>query len=329
MIDKLLNDFLTALDGKVTPDDMKAACEALRSCMRDYTVEQAKHELMLYEGLPKEFEIYLVAKKIEGRSPGTLLLYKIRLQDMFDTIQKNVVDITANDIRIYLYQLQQKRHVSDRTLDGCRLILNGFFKWCWEEGYISRNPCSSIRPIHYESKPRQPLSDLEMEILRRGCKTSRDSAIIELLYSTGCRCNELSNLNRCDVDFESRQVRLFGKGKKHRLSYLSARALIALQEYLRSRTDNNPWLLATLKKPFSRLTNGGIEWVVSSVGRQSGLSGIYPHRIRHTFATNALDKGMEITSLQSLLGHSSVDTTMIYAKINPQHVKDSHSRYIS
>ena len=324
----LIRDAMLRLSGKVLDEELGIICDELRMCMQDYTVSKIGTELAVYESLPKEYEIFLVAKKIEGRRMGTLELYKIRLEDFFHTTGKQMKDITSNDIRIYLYQLQKNRNMSDRTLDSCRLVLNGFFKWCWEEGYIEKNPCASIRPIHYEAKPREPLSDIEMETFRKGCITYRDSAIVETLYSTGCRCSELCNLNREDIDLETREVKLFGKGKKHRSSYLSARGVIAVKDYIRSRTDNNEALFVTTKKPYKRLKNGGIEWIVTCIAKRAGVEDVYPHRIRHTFATDALGRGMDVTDLQALLGHSSVDTTLIYAKVNSDEVANSHHKYI-
>lgn len=327
-VDELLNDVMVSLNGRVSDEDLQIVCNELRACVSQYTISKIGTQVAIYEGLPKEFEIFLVAKKIEGRSMGTLELYKSRIEDMLYTVNKPLKDITSNDIRLYLYHFQNTHDISDRTLDGTRLVLNGFFKWCWEEGYIEKNPCASIRPIHYEAKPREPLCDIEMEKLRKGCVTPRDEAVIETLYSTGCRCAELSNLNIEDVNLETREVKLFGKGKKYRSSYLSARGVLAIKEYLESRTDNNPWLFAGTKKPFNRLQNGGIEWIVSCVATRAGLEDVYPHRIRHTFATDALERGMDVTDLQTLLGHSSVDTTLIYAKVNPAEVQHKHGKYI-
>lgn len=326
--DELLNDLMVELNGKVSDEQLEFICNEVRICAQSYSISKVGTEVAVIEGYPKELEIFLVAKKIEGRSMGTLDLYKSRLEDMFNVIGKPLRDLTSNDLRLYMYNYQVNNGVSDRTLDCCRLVLSSFFKWCFDEGYIDKNPCASIRPIHYEAKPREPLSDLEMETLRRGCVTPRDAAVIETLYCTGCRCSELTGLDRADVDFKTREVKLFGKGKKHRCSYLSARGVIALQEYLESRVDDNDALFVGSKRPWARLGNGGIEWIVTCVAKRSGIEEVYPHRIRHTFATDALDSGMDVTDLQSILGHNSVDTTLIYAKVNPENAHNAHRKHI-
>ena len=326
--DELLNDFMVELDGTVPDDQLEFICNQLRICAQKYSINKVGTEVACVEGYPRELEIFLVAKKIEGRSMGTLELYRSRLENMFQTIGKRLQDMVSNDLRLYLYNYQLNNKVSDRTLDACRLVLSSFFKWCYEEGYIDKNPCASIRPIHYEAKLREPLTDLEMETLRKGCVTPRDFAIVETLYCTGCRCAELAGLNIADVDIDNREVKLFGKGKKYRNSYLSARGVLAIREYLASRDDDNPALFVGTRKPHARMKNGGIEWVVTCVATRAGVDEVYPHRIRHTFATDALDSGMDITDLQTILGHASVDTTLIYAKVNPTGVQNSHHKHI-
>ena len=324
----LVNDIVLKLYNKIDNKELETIVDQIRMCVTDYEVEKKCTDLAVFEGFPKEYQLYLVSKKIEGRSNGTLNLYKLVLENFFATIGKNMRDIASNDIRVYLYNLQQVKQLSDRTLDHRRIILNGFFKWCWEEGYIEKNPCASIKPIHYESKPREPLNDVEMEKMRKACKTPREAAIVEILYSTGCRCSELSNLMISDVNLETREVHLFGKGKKHRTSYLNARALVAIKLYLMQRIDDCPYLICTMRRPWAQLKVGGIEEVVKKIGKRAGIEGIFPHRIRHTFATDALEHGMAVQELQSLLGHSSIDTTMIYAKVKPSEVSHDHHKFI-
>ena len=325
-MEKLINDVMIKLHGKISNADIKLVENTLRSCLADYNLEKKCTELIVYEGLPEEYKYYMVSKSIEGRSQGTLDLYKLRLEDMLTTIQKPLRDITTNDLMVYLYKMQEQRKVSDRTLDSCRLIFHAFFAYCFDCGYIPKNPCASISPIHYESKPREPLNDIEMEKLRKACKTSRETAIVETLYSTGCRCSELANLKIEDVNLESRAVKLFGKGKKHRTSYLNARAVIAIQNYLESRNDDCPFLLCSMRRPYKKLDNGGIENIVKNLGARAGIKDVYPHRIRHTFATDALGHGMNIQELQQLMGHSNTDTTLIYAKVNTN--QQNHNKYI-
>ena len=170
------------------------------------------------------------------------------------------------------------------------------------------------------------MSQLDLERVRLACETKREKAIIEVLYSTGCRVTELERLNISDVNFETKEVMLFGKGSKHRTSYLNAKAEVALKDYLSSRTDDNPALFAYDRKPYGRLKKSGIEFLIRKMmKRTSGITThVTPHIFRHTTATTALDRGMSIVDVSKLLGHTRIETAMEYITTNSDSVKNNH-----
>lgn len=182
-------------------------------------------------------------------------------------IRKKVEEITTNDIRVYLYKVQKERQLSNATLDSRRTIIHSFLEWAANEQYIGSNPCRGIRPIKYERPKRNPLTGIELEKLRNACETIRDSAIIEFLYSTGCRVTEMERVDITDVDFAKKEVLLFGKGNKHRISYLNARAELALKKYLKVRQDTNSALFVSDRKPHDRLKKAAIEKRVRQLGK--------------------------------------------------------------
>ncbi|MEY8509787.1 site-specific tyrosine recombinase/integron integrase [Lachnospiraceae bacterium 42-17] len=323
-------NFVTKLNGKISDDNLKVVLQELEIFVNDYSIENRRTELISYENIiPHCYKVYMISKKIEGLSSGTLKIYDLYLKDFFSHIEKPLEQITANDIRAYLYQLQQRRKISNHSLDGKRLVINTFLEWCKNEEYISKNPCKQIQPIRFEEKPREPLSDIELELVRYGCKTYRDKAIIELFYSTGCRVSEMVNLNKGDIDFDTGEVHLFGKGSKHRISYVNAKAEVALKRYLAARKDNNQALIVSERAPYQRLSKTGIERAIRIIGEHSKIGrNLYPHLIRHTTATDALNRGMNVTEVQKILGHEKLDTTMIYAKVSQENVRYNHKRYI-
>ena len=136
-------------------------------------------------------------------------------------------------------------------------------------------------------------------------------------------------LNISDIDFEERECIVFGKGDKERRVYFDAKAKLHLQEYIESRTDDNPALFVTLDAPHARLKISGVEIRVRELGRKLNIDKIHPHKFRRTMATRAIDKGMPIEQVQKILGHSQIDTTMQYAIVNQNNVKVSHRRYIA
>lgn len=330
-MENFAREFMTKLDGKIPNEIMRIVLNELEMFCSKFEIHRKETEIVEYEepDLPYCYKVYMVSKKIEGLSEETLKTYNGYLTDFLRTIGKPISEITTSDIRVYLYEYKKKHKVKNRTLDGKRLVINTFLDWCCDEGYIARNPCKQIHPIKYESKMREPLTGVEMELVRDACRTYRERAIIEVFYSTGCRVSELVRLNRSDVDFQKGEVHLFGKGNKHRISYINARAEVALKKYLFSRQDNDPALIVSDRKPHGRIKKTGIEKIVRDIGERSEIGRrVYPHLIRHTTATDALEHGMELQEVQAILGHEKMDTTLIYAKICQDNVKYNHKRYI-
>lgn len=324
-------EFLAKLDGKINDNDLATVLRELESFASNYDIEKKQTELVEYScNTPPCYNAYLVSKKIEGLSDQTLKAYDMCLTHFFRNISKPLELVTANDIRIYLYEYQKTRGISNRTLDGKRLILNTFLDWCRAEKYIQENPCEQIKPIKYERKEREPLTSIELELVRDACVTKRERAIIEVFYSTGCRVSELVNLKISDIDFQNGEVHLFGKGKKHRTSYLNAKAEVALKKYMWSeRKGNSNAVFTGNRSPYNPLRKTSIEQIVRRIGERSGIERrVYPHLIRHTTATDALDRGMNVAEIQKILGHEKLDTTMIYAKICQDSVKYNHRKYI-
>lgn len=136
--------------------------------------------------------------------------YKCNLDDFFQTVNKPLNQITTNDIRVYLFGLSAKGN-TNRTIDGKRLIIHTFLDWCVKEEYLTKNVCSRINPIKFEAKPREPLSDIELELVRDACKDYREKALVELFYSTGCRVSEMVILKKLTLTFGLRKSICSGK----------------------------------------------------------------------------------------------------------------------
>ena len=331
MREKLKNDLLLLLNIYVDTEVLRGIDQRLDIMLSDYEIESRKTEVITYEyQIPNTVEIYIVSKKIAGLSDKTLYLYKIVLEDFFHTVQKEPERISANDIRIYLYKYQKEHGISNRTLDCRRTIISSYFGWMASEEYICKNPAINIQPIKYERKHKKPMSQLELEKIRLACKTKREKAIVEVLYSTGCRVSELERLNISDVNFELKEVYLYGKGDKHRTSYLNAKAEVALKDYLDTRTDDNPALFVYERRPYSRFKKSGIELMIRKImERTSNVSThVTPHVFRHTTASVAIDRGMNIVDVSKLLGHNRVETTMEYITTNSNSIKNNHHNYI-
>lgn len=273
-------------------------------------------------------ENFLSAKRIEGCSEKSLVYYRNTIQAMLDKVAKPVIEIETDDLREYLTGYQKEKNSSKVTIDNIRRILSSFFSWLEDDDYIVKSPVRRIHRVKSATTIKETYSDENLETMRDSCTELRDLALIDILASTGMRIGELVLLNRKDINFEERECVVFGKGSKERMVYFDARTKIHLQEYLNSRTDNNPALFVSLKAPYDRMKIGGIEARLRGMGRNLGIDKVHPHKFRRTLATMAIDKGMPIEQLQQLLGHKRIDTTLQYAMVKQSNVKIAHRKYI-
>lgn len=327
------SSFLLHLES-LNPELLKTNCqhilEALDATAFSYEIKKKETSLaVITDPLPQLVKMYLVIKKTEGLSDGTLKNYHLILTLFFKWCNKQPEEVVANDIRMFLYFYQQERKISSRTLDKYREMICWFFNWAHKEEYLTRNPAISIKAIKYEQKERQALTQLELEYLRLACKTPRDKAILEFFYSTGCRVTELIGVKKEDIDWKNNSVHLFGKGQKHRTSFINAKCEIALKEYLKTRKDNNEYLFVSTRKPNNQLTKSAVEKIIRELANSSGIAKhITPHILRHTTATQAVNNGMPIEGVSKLLGHANVATTMIYAKVSQNKIQAEHQRCV-
>ena len=273
--------------------------------------------------------MFLNAKKLEGCSERTIQYYKVTIRHFLKLITEPIRKITTEQIRQYLVDYQSINNCSKVTVDNVRRNVSSFFSWLEEEDYILKSPMRRIHKIKTTKTIKNTITDEEIERLRDQCGCKRDLAIIDLLYSTGMRVGELVRLNIEDIDFNERECVVLGKGDKERRVYFDAKTKIHLQDYLANRSDTNPALFVSLDAPYNRLQISGVEVRLRMLGRSLGIERIHPHKFRRTMATRAIDKGMPVEQVQKILGHSQIDTTMQYAIVNQNNVKESHRKYIA
>lgn len=271
---------------------------------------------------------YLSAKQIEGCSQRTLSYYQTTLEKMLTIIQEPIRNITTEIVRDYLKEYQSINDCSKVTIDNVRRILSSFFSWLEEENHILKNPIRRIKKIKVGVTVKEIISDEKIEVIRDSCQNSRDLAIVDMLYSTGIRVGELVKLDKTDINFHERECIVYGKGDKERRVYFDAKTKLHLKKYLSERNDSSKALFVTLNKPHKRLQISGVEIRIRELGRKLGYENIHPHKFRRTMATRAIDKGMPIEQVQQLLGHQQIDTTMKYAMVNQNNVKNSHKKFI-
>lgn len=329
MKEQIIIDILHYLP-EYNSDQLSEIKEAIRIvlCKYELTPKGTTLQTINNSGL-HYLQLYLESCEQSGKSKSTINLYNFHLSHLLSYINKNVTDISDDDIYMYLYNYRHQRSVSNSYLNQLRIVFNGFFKWLIKKRILATNPVDSIDSIKYQKKIKKPLSAEEVELLRSACQTERDLAIIECLYSTAVRASELLQLNRSDISFHKDDIVVLGKGNKERITYLNARSHIHLKKYLESRTDDNSALFVSCRAPHDRLTRRGLEDIINRVSYAANVNKVHPHRFRRTSATDLLNAGMPIEQVQELLGHKSIETTRIYCTVSQEAVRHNHKRYMN
>ena len=268
----------------------------------------------------KYIEMFLDAKRVENLSGRTLAYYEREIRKCIAFCNTPIRFIDANDIRRCLSDMME-RGCSPVTVNNTRRVLSTFFQWLENEDIIRKSPVKRTKALKEEHGDKMPFSDEDVAKLRRACADVRDRAILEMLLSSGMRVSELCGINRADVNMHERECEVLGKGNKRRMCYFSAEAELYLKEYLNSRTDDGEALFVAKNRSGARLGKSAVEKAMRDLGRMAGVGNVHPHRFRRTFATNKLRRGMKLEDIQQLLGHSNIETTLIYAKVDHELLK--------
>lgn len=316
-VDRLLNEMTEYL-----------SCTQLKKLQETAMKIFSEQEIRTADSSNNEYmNMFLDAKSIEGCSDKTVQFYKYAIQMLFRFVSTPVRRITTEELRRFMTEYQKMNNCSKVTLNNIRRNLNSFFAWLEEENHIMKSPMKRIHNIKTNKVVKEVITEEDIEKLRDLCDSPRDLAVLDLLYSSGMRIGELVNLNRKDINMDERECVVFGKGGKERKAYFDAKTKNDLEKYLSSRTDDNPALFVSQRMPHTRISSGAVESQFRNLGRKAGLR-IHPHKFRRSMATRALNKGMPIEQVQRLLGHNKLDTTLIYAQVSQDNVKNAHQKFL-
>jgi integrase/recombinase XerD len=300
----------------------------LELILNDYEVTTAERALTVMANMRERVLIYLASKKLDGLSMLTLKGYAQHLKRFAMFMPKNVEDITAMDIRLYLAEFSRGKDLKASTIQTEISILRSFFGWLENQDYVIKSPMRKINQMKQEKRIVKALSVEEFETLREACKTPRERALVETFYATGSRLSEISGMSKDDIDWQNMTARVIGKGNKERIVCFSYKAFYHLKKYLLSRTDDCEALFVTERKPYTRLGNRAIQRSFKQIAARTSIKkNIHPHIMRHTFATLALDNGANLADVQALLGHEDPATTQIYATVTEQRKQEAYRKH--
>ena len=286
-----------------------------------------------------EFLIYISG--VRDLSENTVLGYKNDLEHLkiFLTPELDISTVTKENLKLCIGQLS-KNHSSNASINRFIAAVRSLFAYAYKFGYLKENPALELKTVKLPKKVPRFMTSAEVETLCNQPEknellwASRDHALFEMLYSSGCRVSEITEL--CLSDFLNGYDRavVTGKGDKQRIVYFSDEAKTALKAYLadRKKVLQENGTLGTTDRIFisqkgQPLSVRGVRYIIS---RYSGVEGtnhhVNPHAFRHTFATTMIGNGADVRLVQEMLGHSSISTTQRYTHVTTEKLIEIYNK---
>jgi site-specific recombinase XerD len=278
-------------------------------------------------------QFFLSAKHAENRSQGTIDWYDNALYRMLRRMpeMERLDDLNAITIRAYILLMQEDPGLRDVSVTKNVRAIRAFCRWLVREELLKADPFTKVPVPSFEKRELDIVSDSDFKALLAACdrntdKGRRDEAILMFLFDTGVRVGELVALKTEHLDLKSRQARVVGKGRKWRTVFFSAQTATALHRYLARRMGREYVFVGWGEKP---LTVFGVNQMLKRLAERSGVKArVNPHSFRHTFATNYLRMGGDPATLQRILGHSDVSTTIRnYAHLVDADLRKAHDQF--
>ncbi|MFC7782902.1 tyrosine-type recombinase/integrase [Rossellomorea sp. GCM10028870] len=272
---------------------------------------------------------FLLSLKLANRSEGTVIQYRRFLEHFFNDMVDPFSSLSSDTILEWFRTHQS--HIKEATLQLRLSILSSFYSFCLKEALVERSPIKSRWFPRLPQPVPKYLDKEEVAKIRQQCELTilRNQLLVEFMLVSGCRVSEVHRLNREDLNFEKRTAKVVGKGTKIRHVHFTDKCAVLLEMYLKtSRKKVSPALLVS-NTTGKRLSIRTIQQILKDIGDNTELSlGLHPHRLRHTFATELLAKGAELSFIGDELGHSDLGTTLIYARLPKREIIALYRKYM-
>ncbi len=260
------------------------------------------------EGDP--YEAFLTALQVTGAGKGTIKLYSTAVRDFLEFVKKDPRKVTSEDVNKWVLSLA--RRANPTTVRYYVIAVRRFLKWL---GVNARPALPKAR-----KKEVRALSEEQVRLLISSARNLRTKLIVRLLSETGMRANELLNVRVEDVDLERNMIRLrVTKNGEERVVFFTDETKALLQKYVKKVGSG----------PLFPMTYQALYKTIRRLGERVGIRGLRPHVLRHTFATNAIRKGMPLPAVQRILGHRDIKTTQIYTHLVLEDLQEAYKKVFS
>jgi integrase/recombinase XerD len=270
----------------------------------------------------KIVEEFLSMLQLRGCSSNTVNGYRLDLNQFFKVLNKKFDEIDFKDVNPYFRTMVGKKSI--RTIARKMASVRSFYAWCVDEDYVKEDPSRKLKSPKMPKRIPKYLTEEEIEQLISAMNSFRDKTVVVFLYTTGLRISEMHALNKDDMDWQTKTVKVLGKGNKERIVPFNERAKNMLLEYLETRDDDNPALF--VEKNNLRLSKRSVQKSIKAAGIRAGIKKpVTPHKMRHSYGSHLIQEGIQLQTVSNLMGHSSTNVTEIYAWLSKKQVIDAYS----
>ena len=267
------------------------------------------------------FKEYMLERNL---SHNTIDSYVSDIELFFEHTKLAVIDVSRDHIKDFVKYLRDN-NISVSSSNRKLSALKTFFKYCLMEDIIERNPTELISGGKLEKRLPKILEVEDVDKFINSANSLRDRVIFEILFGAGIRREELIKIQVKDIHFSRGVMNIIGKGDKERIVPIYPAALDLIEQLVKSQSSE--WLFPSAKVNGNHISKRRLNEIVKSYADRLGFSGITPHKFRHSFGTVLYDNGADIKAIQDLMGHSSINTTNIYAQVSVSRNKTEYLKY--
>lgn len=328
--EKFINKVVSDLEADFNGDQLRKLKINMTFNLSKLQLEESRNEVIIYDQTSDiaAYKQFFISLKLRGLSERSIQLYMYNIDKFNRFVARPFNDITANDIRTYIAHRTLVDQIANSTLDHERGVIVRFFKWLYEEEFITTDPGKRIEKIKVEKRLPESFTPAEVEHMRNACNGVKQKMVLEMLLSTACRVAEIVTLRMENYDRVGGKISVVGKGNKERIVFVHARAKIFIDAYLEEYPHEVGPIICGGGGIGSEMSTSGIQKMIKKIAGRAGVKEAHPHKFRRTTATDASNRGMLLQDVRDLLGHSSSETTLLYIDSSKNNLKAKHEQFV-